>query len=166
MAEELINNLSSSIIDVGNELSLRISEIEPDARLQEVANKLVLSWISNQICRLAFDSDISEEECINLWNKTYPDYQIRVRKWHTIEDFPNFEVSNDGLVRNTKTKHYATKKINDEGRCSVMLNDDQRHKKYYVNVLVATYFCCRPEGTQINGNGNWMTKYQMRKMMR
>jgi HNH endonuclease/NUMOD1 domain len=149
MAEELIGNLSSSIVAVGDKFFLLT---EPDARendkQKEFANKFISSWISEQIRKLAFASDISEEECIGVWNKTYPDYQIRVRKWHTVEEFPNFEVSNDGLVRNIKTRNYITLSFRDE-YYRVKVFDGQRNKNYYVNVLVATYFCIRPEGTNV-----------------
>jgi len=171
MAEELIGNLSSSIVAVGDKFSLLT---EPDAsendKQKEFANKFISSWISEQIRKLAFASDISEEECINVWNKTYPDYQIRVRKWHIVEEFQNFEVSNDGLVRNIKTRNYIT--LQDHyGYYRVRLSEGrERYKLYNVNVLVATYFLLRPEEKKlvvhhINGkpldnraeNLSWMT---------
>jgi len=156
MSEELINNLSSSIIEIGDKLSIRISEIEPDARensnivSHEFSNKFISSWISEQICRLSFDTDISEEECIKVWNKTFPNHQVRVRKWHTIEEFPNFEVSNDGIVRNTKTGNYITSRIQDDYYVVELFDyPNKRQKTYRVNILVATYFLHRPKGTNV-----------------
>ena len=157
-AEELINNLSSSIIEIGNRLSIHIPETKCDnPKLEEFVDKSISFWISAQICMLSFDSNISEEECINVWNKTFPNHQVRMRKWHTIEEFPNFEVSNDGIVRNTKTRNYI-KWLLRGGYYLVTLFDapNKKQRTYRVNILVGTYFLHRSKGTNvvhhINGN--------------
>jgi hypothetical protein len=40
---------------------------------------------------------------------------LRVRRWMTIADFPNFEISNDGQARNTKTGNYLKQRIGNSG---------------------------------------------------
>jgi HNH endonuclease len=122
---------------------------------------IILRTLSSIIVRdIAFHLEIPEEKFIDAWNQIAPPFvHLRMRKWHVIEGFPNFEVSNDGIVRNTKTKNYIETRIQEDYNVVTLCysqNGIQMQKFYRVNILVATYFIHRPEGTQIvhHKNGN------------
>lgn len=63
--------------------------------------------------------------------------------WKTIKDFPNYEVSTHGRVRNKKTGHILKPIPDKDGYLRVHLNTDRNVKR--VNRLVADAFIPNPE---------------------
>ena len=77
--------------------------------------------------------------------------------WETISDFPNYEVSNFGRVRNEKTGNYLTQKIGRDGHyLSVYLCNNGKENTQTIHRLVAKAFVPNPEKKQqvnhIDGN--------------
>ena len=77
--------------------------------------------------------------------------------WEAISDFPNYEVSNFGRVRNKKTGNYLTQKIGRDGHyLSVYLCSNGKENTQTVHRLVAKAFIPNPEKKQqvnhIDGN--------------
>ena len=72
--------------------------------------------------------------------------------WKTIDDFPNYEVSNYGNVRNIKNGRLMQQKIGRDGHyLSVYLCDAERENTKTVHRLVAKAFIPNPENkTQVN----------------
>lgn len=71
--------------------------------------------------------------------------------WKTVDDFPNYEVSNLGNVRNKKTGKYRNPTIDTQGYKSIALTNDSYLKTVRVHVLVARMFIGpRPNGYDIN----------------
>lgn len=71
--------------------------------------------------------------------------------WKTIEDYPNYEVSNLGRVRNRKTLKLMTPCKNKIGYMLVMLSGGAKNKTPYVHRLVAKAFIENPDNLpQIN----------------
>lgn len=75
--------------------------------------------------------------------------------WNDINDFPNYEVSNIGDIRNKKTKLVLNHNINDHGYHRVMLYKDGP-KRVSVHRIVAKTFIDNPKSlpqiNHINGN--------------
>lgn len=81
-----------------------------------------------------------------------PITEIPGERWEKIEDFPWYEVSDLGRVRNTKMKRgfvYEVKATVSKrhGRYMVWLCDGERRAANWRYVFVAKAFCHRPEGT-------------------
>ena len=74
-------------------------------------------------------------------------------KWRIIEDFPNYEVSSDGDVRNIKIGNILKQTNNGNGYLYVYLYDNNNRKKFLVHRLVAIAFL---EDTGINPDGTPM----------
>lgn len=69
--------------------------------------------------------------------------------WKTISDFPNYEVSNFGQVRNKKTGYFLTQKIGrDRHYLSVYLSNNGKENTQTVHRLVAKAFIPNPENKQ------------------
>ena len=99
----------------------------------------------------------------------------KVANWKTIEGWPNYEVSNTGLVRISKTgkilkqaEHYGNDKTHPYMRVMLHSSDKRLHAR--VHRLVATAFLGKPEAgktevdhldgnTRNNTSGNleWVT---------
>lgn len=80
---------------------------------------------------------------------------INEEKWRRVVDFPNYEISNLGRVRNSSGKVLKPQKNKTNGYYQIMLHNSttgQKVKLHYLHRLVATYFLPQPqEGqTQIN----------------
>lgn len=58
-------------------------------------------------------------------------------EWKTIQDFPNYEISNYGNVRKNKVIMTAT---NDNGYKVICLYNNGKRKKIGIHILVAKYF--------------------------
>lgn len=72
-------------------------------------------------------------------------------QWKLIEDYPNYEVSNMGRVRNTKTGRILRLVVNEWGYLHVTLCKDGKMKRFLVHRLVATTFIQNPENkSQVN----------------
>lgn len=75
--------------------------------------------------------------------------------WCIIENFPNYEVSSDGNVRNIKTDRILKQINNGYGYLYVDLYNDNNHKKLKVHRLVAGAFLedsgVNPDGTPMVG---------------
>ena len=83
------------------------------------------------------------------------DNNINEEKWKRVADFPNYEISNLGRVRNSSGKVLTPQKNKTNGYYQIMLHnsiDGKKVKLHYLHRLVATYFLPQPqEGqTQIN----------------
>ena len=76
-------------------------------------------------------------------------------EWKRVADFPSYEISNLGRVRNSSGKILKAQKNTRNGYYQIMLHnsiDGKKVKLHYLHRLVATYFLPQPqEGqTQIN----------------
>ena len=83
------------------------------------------------------------------------DNNINEEKWKRVVDFPTYEISNLGRVRNSSGKILKPQKNTRNGYYQIMLHngiDCKKIKLHYLHRLVATYFLPPPsEGqTQIN----------------
>lgn len=65
-------------------------------------------------------------------------------EWQVIKDFPNYEVSKDGKVRNRQTGKYLKSKISNTGYERVCLYKDSSCKQMGVHRLVALAFIDNP----------------------
>ena len=63
-----------------------------------------------------------------------------VENWKIVDDYPNYEVSNTGLVRNSKTKRVLKPSNNGSGYFHVVLSKNNQTKTLYVHRLVAIAF--------------------------
>lgn len=77
--------------------------------------------------------------------------------WKTITDFPNYEISNLGNIRNSNTKYIMKPFTNEAGYLRISLyNETVKRKKFYIQRLVASEFIPNPENKQtvnhINNN--------------
>ena len=72
---------------------------------------------------------------------------LEIEKWKVIEDFPSYEVSDQGRVRNKKTKHVRAFS-NNHGYLQVDLYPGQKTKT--VHRLVADAFLGKHPGMQVN----------------
>lgn len=74
--------------------------------------------------------------------------------WKTIENKPNYEVNNLGLVRNKKTKRILKQSVRKDGYCQVMLG--RKTTPLYIHRLVAEAFIPKENNLlqvdHINGN--------------
>lgn len=61
-------------------------------------------------------------------------------QWRTISDFPNYEISNRGEVRNIKTKRDKALRKDKDGYLTVALWKDNKEKNVKVHRLVAYHF--------------------------
>lgn len=75
--------------------------------------------------------------------------------YKTIEDYPNYEVSNLGNVRNIKFDRVRKPMIDKDGYLCVVLSKDGKHKYQFIHRLVATAFISNPKNKRtvnhING---------------
>lgn len=83
------------------------------------------------------------------------DNNINEEKWKRVEDFPTYEISNLGRVRNSSGKILKPQKNKTNGYYQIMLHnsiDGKKVKLHYLHRLVATYFLPPPRDgqTQIN----------------
>lgn len=83
------------------------------------------------------------------------DNNINEEKWKRVADFPSYEISNLGRVRNSSGKVLKPQKNKTNGYYQIMLHNGincQKVKLHYLHRLVATYFLPPPlDGqTQIN----------------
>lgn len=65
--------------------------------------------------------------------------------WIHIKDFPNYEISNDGKVRNTTTNHFKKAGISTDGFYTVDLYNGGKLKRINIHTLVASTFIDNPE---------------------
>lgn len=65
--------------------------------------------------------------------------------WVTITDFPNYEVSDAGEVRNSKTGKLKKSCLTNKGYYRIELRNDTTCKHYSVHRLVAQHFIENPE---------------------
>lgn len=69
-----------------------------------------------------------------------------MKKWKQIVDFPTYEVSNAGEIRNVKTKQMLKPFVDGKGRyLQVTLCNKGKMKKALVHRLVAEYFVKNPK---------------------
>lgn len=78
--------------------------------------------------------------------------------WAPIPDFPLYEVSDRGRVRNRQTGHIKVQQINQAGICNVLLVADGEQTRRSVTVMVAEAFLEEPpqtwNATPINMDGD------------
>lgn len=65
--------------------------------------------------------------------------------YKTIKDYPNYEVSSGGRVRNTKTGRVLRPSLNTGGYQHVGLPTNGKPKSHYIHRLVASAFIPNPE---------------------
>ena len=71
--------------------------------------------------------------------------------WKTVDDFPNYEVSNLGNVRNKKTGHFMKQTIGREGSyLGVYLSNNGKENTQRVHRLVAEAFLGKHPGLMVN----------------
>lgn len=71
-----------------------------------------------------------------------------MEEWKPIEDFPGYEVSDQGRIRNARTEYVLSQYPNGRGRIQVVLYRDGRNNARAVHQLVAKAFLYpAPEGT-------------------
>lgn len=65
-----------------------------------------------------------------------------MENWKTIENVTNYEVSDLGQIRNTKTNYILKGRLSKSGYLQVSLTDKEtkKQKNYYIHRLVAIYF--------------------------
>ena len=68
-----------------------------------------------------------------------------VENWKIVDDYPNYEVSNTGLVRNSKTRRVLKPSNNGGGYFHVILSKNNKTKTFYVHRLVAVAFVENPK---------------------
>lgn len=68
-----------------------------------------------------------------------------IEEWRCIPDYPNYQVSNLGNVRNIKTGRILSSGINNSGYINVSLCKNGEAKNYMVHRLVASAFIPNPK---------------------
>lgn len=93
-------------------------------------------------------------------------------KWEKIKDFPNYSISNTGLVRNDVTGKLKTLRHDKNGYLVCGLYNHQKRKEYKIHRLIAEYFIPNPDNkpyiNHINGikddnrleNLEWCTAHE------
>lgn len=84
-------------------------------------------------------------------NNTSIDNNINEEKWKRVVDFPTYEISNLGRVRNSTGKILKPQKNKTNGYYQIMLYNGIAGKKiklHYLHRLVATYFLPPPQEGQ------------------
>lgn len=71
-------------------------------------------------------------------------------RWRRIDEFPNYEVSEDGRVRNADTAHVMVLTRNQQGVIQVGLMKDRQQYKRGVALLVARAFLPPPPTSAFN----------------
>ena len=62
-----------------------------------------------------------------------------------IKDFPNYDISSDGVVTNVTTGRVLEEQFTDKGYCSVNLCRRGKQKRIFVHRLVALHFIPNPD---------------------
>ena len=100
-----------------------------------------------------------------------------MENWKTIENVTNYEVSDLGQIRNTKTNYILKGRLSKSGYLQVSLTDKETKKKknYYIHRLVAIYFLenldnkrevNHKDGNKLNNNVDnleWVTPSENQK---
>ena len=100
-----------------------------------------------------------------------------MENWKTIENVTNYEVSDLGQIRNTKTNYILKGRLSKSGYLQVSLTDKETKKQenYYIHRLVAIYFLenldnkrevNHKDGNKLNNNVDnleWVTPSENQK---
>ena len=100
-----------------------------------------------------------------------------MENWKTIENVTNYEVSDLGQIRNTKTNYILKGRLSKSGYLQVSLTDKEtkKQKNYYIHRLVAIYFLenldnkrevNNKDGNKLNNNVDnleWVTPSENQK---
>jgi hypothetical protein len=65
---------------------------------------------------------------------------LNLTVWLPIKDYPNYEISISGSVRNVKTKRILNPYINSNGYYRIDLHNNGKRKKFYIHRLVISNF--------------------------
>jgi len=99
-----------------------------------------------------------------------------MRNWKKIVGYDNYEVSDDGKVRNTKTAYILKGAVDKQGYHLVILSKNNKPKTQVIHRLVAQAFIENPEKKEIvkhrdgnNGNNRisnlyWMSFAEVREI--
>lgn len=70
-----------------------------------------------------------------------------MEQWKIINDFSNYEISNEGKVRNITTKYILKGRESKSGylQVSIKKDSDNKFKNQYIHRLVAIHFILNPE---------------------
>jgi hypothetical protein len=72
-------------------------------------------------------------------------------EWVTIKGYPDYEITNNGIVRNKKTKRILSTYINNEGYAVVKVFNNKKEFKRRIHRLVASTFIPNPDNLpQVN----------------
>lgn len=69
----------------------------------------------------------------------------KAEHWKIVDDYQNYEVSNTGLVRNSKRNSVLKPSDNGSGYLQVVLSKNNQQKTFYVHRLVAIAFVGNPK---------------------
>jgi hypothetical protein len=79
-----------------------------------------------------------------------------VEEWKAVADYPKYEVSTLGRIRNAKKDRIRTPDMNSKGYARLRLVKDGKILRFFVHRLVAHAFLTNPDGKEmvdhINGN--------------
>jgi hypothetical protein len=73
---------------------------------------------------------------------------LQLTVWLPINDFSNYKISLDGIVKNIKTNRILKSYANDRGYHCIELYKDNKYKSFKIHRLVATHFI--PNLTEYN----------------
>lgn len=73
-----------------------------------------------------------------------------MERWRIIEEFPGYEISNHGRVRNRDTGHVMSPYLNPNGYLTIKLWSDGKHYPRYIHRLVAQAFVDEGYGPEVN----------------
>lgn len=77
--------------------------------------------------------------------------EVVMEVWRTVEDFPNYEISNMGRIRNINTGYVLSPGDNGHGYLQVTLCQNGEKKRVYIHRLVGIAFIPNPNNLpQIN----------------
>ena len=77
------------------------------------------------------------------------DFPTNSEYWRSVDGFPNYDVSTDGRVRNSKTGKIMKLKIESSGYIQIGLYKDKKRSFHRVHRLVSTAFCNKEDNCNV-----------------
>lgn len=72
-----------------------------------------------------------------------------MEQWKKIKDFENYEVSDEGRIRNTKTNRILKLKLGNRGYYEICLSNNGVKTNFRVHRLVASHFISNPNNLNV-----------------